>query len=169
MNSNRLTKVLDEAEPRLARLRQGSERPDPHAALARWMDDAFEIGTALVTSAALRSNARLLRYVEDAVPVLDVLAFSLASYPDFVESRFSGSWEDNEWTQLCGARSEIEFFRELFREVAPDIIEMIECRDLDEVIRARGHEGHLEDDEIPSGVPVSHWWWWYPEEPPQHR
>jgi len=169
MNSDRLTQVLDVAKRRLARLRQGSESPDPDVALEGWMDDAYEIGTVIAMSAGLRSDARLRRYVEDATPVLHEQAINLSFYPDFVESRFSGSWEYNEWTQLCGARSEIEFFRELFREAAPDIIGMIECRNLDEVIRARGHEGHLEDDEIPSGVPVSHWWWWYPEEPPRHR
>lgn len=131
----------------------------------RWddfFDDVYELGKLLVVEPRLTATPELTQFVEDSVPALREHHVDLMFFPGSVVRRFHGIWEGPEWEQLCVARSGLQFFVDLFSGALADNLADFDTGYVDELIRERGHEGHLADDEIPRGIPRSHWWWWYP-------
>jgi hypothetical protein len=70
-----------------------------------------------------------------------------------------------EWRIACERRTALQFMAEWF--VGGPLAERLgelELDSVDELLRERGRtEGLLAADQIPEGIPRSHWWWWWPE------
>jgi hypothetical protein len=116
-------------------------------------DDVYDLGKLLVVEPRLGAAPELTQFVEDSVPALREHHVDLMFFPGSVVRRFRGIWEDREWEQLCVARSGLQFFVDLFRSALADNLSDFDIGYVDELIRERGHEGHLADGEIPRGNP----------------
>lgn len=147
--------------PLLGRLRHDlSERQ-----WSDFFDDIYHLGLALGIEPRLGVDPELARFIEDTVPVLREHHVDLMFFPGEVVRRFQGIWEYNEWERLCAARSGLQFFVDLFGKTAlAENLSDFDTGYVDDLIREMGREGHLTDDEIPHGVPRSHWWWWHPRQ-----
>ena len=77
----------------------------------------------------------------------------------------------DEWqTRVCPLRSQIEAFNEIYKETSYKKFIDEDFEETDAEIKRVGEvEGGLSPDQIPQGIPLSHWWWWYPNEPPNSR
>jgi hypothetical protein len=72
--------------------------------------------------------------------------------------------------RLCIARSELQFFIDLFRdsEIGEDVA-AIDTSEIDELIRMKEDEAYVPPGKLPPELPASHWWWWFPQDPPANR
>jgi hypothetical protein len=70
-----------------------------------------------------------------------------------------------EWRVACERRTALEFLADWFAHGSlADRLGELELDRVDELLRERGQtEGLLPEDQIPEGIPRSHWWWWWPE------
>jgi hypothetical protein len=78
-------------------------------------------------------------------------------------------WENGEWETCCQTRSFFEWLGSMAPAGLAAVLERdVDLEELEGWMRARGEsEGGLTDDEIPAGMPSSHWWWWTPGAPPR--
>lgn len=168
MTAAALKQMLEEARQKLDVLRRGGDGYE-NGAVAELMADTYQVGKVLAASPKLRSEGDLQRFLDETVSVLEKQRVDLTFFPLNVSHQFEGIWEANEWEQLCVIRSGLQFFVELFQETAlAEHVASLDTSALDGLIRERGSEGYLSDDQIPPEIPLSHWWWWYPE-PPRRR
>jgi hypothetical protein len=71
----------------------------------------------------------------------------------------------DQWPCALERRSAVQFLIDLYRGLAPPgVLEQVDTEEMDELLRHRGAwEGFLTPDEIPEGIPASHWWWRLPD------
>jgi len=131
--------------------------------------DAVE---ALGLDPARQKSSEGRAFLEETAPLISNARVSLGAYMEesarFARNRYW--WSGDEWFSLCRSRSRIEFVRDLYRDLTPDLapadwdLSFMDCEDLDITVRAAGDdEGGLDPSRIPPGMPRSHWWWWYPQ------
>lgn len=71
--------------------------------------------------------------------------------------------ETDEWIEICYRRSRLEaicnlYSEEIYQSVNEHLPGWISELD-DRISLVKGTEGYLKEDEIPQGIPKSHWWW----------
>ncbi|QSA98410.1 hypothetical protein [Methylococcus sp. EFPC2] len=73
---------------------------------------------------------------------------------------------DYEWPRLCLNRSVIQFLIDDYAATPiPALIDRQDLTELDEeMARVGDRQGPLDEDQIPRGMPQSHWWWRYPQD-----
>ena len=127
----------------------------------------------------LKLDEKYRDFIEQSQHLLRGLRFELNRYVSEIESRLRTIFEYNEWEAIiCPRRSAVEAVKEMYRGTSfeefyegenPEAL-ILDTEDLDDSIEMRAHkEGYLKEDQIPKGIPTSHWWWWSPEEPPISR
>lgn len=96
---------------------------------------------------------------------------------DFVSrtSTIAGGARDDEQFEVSWRRSAIQLLLDqhaaVFEELEPvqreTVVDLIDSIDFE--LRRMGRDyGRLPDDELPRGLPASHWWWW-PEPKPGYQ
>jgi hypothetical protein len=90
-----------------------------------------------------------------AIGGIDVFAYE-------TRSRLDELLDPGDWAAISRRRSALQFLRDLYAGT-PLEDDLPSLAELDQRLRERcGGEGFLESDEIPEGMPESHWWWWCP-------
>jgi hypothetical protein len=152
--TDRLDSLLASAEQMLASLQS-----IPDDAIARSLQfgrDIGDIGRNLVLHPELAPKVR--DFVERTAPLVHHragLSFWVHRAYAAGESRSS---DTEDYTRALWMRSQLEFFRDLYRgTVAQDAVDEIETDELDQNLKEWGAEMYL--DEIPEGIPPSHVWW----------
>ena len=71
---------------------------------------------------------------------------------------YAEQWENS----ICWRRSAIEAVKEMYKNtVLKEFYYELDTEDLDDSIEMRAYkEGYLKEDQIPKGIPATHWWWW---------
>ena len=138
-------------------------------ALSLVMKAVFELGLARqVNPSAFQSDQ-----VRQRLSAQGARFFSFLHLVDYYVSRlerqFWGVWEGR-WIDVCFARSGLEFLLDLYQETAFSetddtengaTFDKTEFEDLDAGIQQLQSEyGGVPAQQIPAGIPVSHWWWY---------
>jgi hypothetical protein len=137
-----------------------SERLDLAYALLRLL---FGLGRA--TELAGKLSSEVVACLEAAAPLLERVGIG---FQDFLHDSRDGLLQEfrfaDQWPRACERRSAVQFLMDLFDGIAPPgVLEGIDTEEVDEKLRHRGKwEGFLRPDEIPEGIPASHWWWRLP-------
>jgi hypothetical protein len=86
------------------------------------------------------------------------------SFADDLEALVRDTFVGDEWLQAMERRSALQFLLDAYAQTPlAERFPYLEVGDLDELLRHRGQtEGFLRDEDIPDGVPESHWWWRLP-------
>jgi hypothetical protein len=152
--ADRLDSLLASAEQTLASLQSVPE--DAISLSLQFGREIGDIGCILVLHPELASNVRA--FVERTAPlVLKRAGLSFWVYRAYAAGE-SRSSDTEEYTRALWMRSQLEFFRELYRgTVAQGTVDEIETDELDRNLKEWGKEMHLV--EIPEGIPPSHTWW----------
>ena len=112
-----------------------------------------------ITSKRLEQGSHLLD------SIYDQLSDSLERNWTVTELRHMLKW----WEPTCVGWSSGYFLRQLYDETGAlhDWNCFLTPDESDDMLRWHGEEdGCLTDEQIPDGIPPTHWWWWYPREPP---
>lgn len=147
--------------------------PGSSAAMQLFMRKTLELYLLMQNEPATKSNPKLCDYLNKSASLLSAKgAFRFRGYhitmflmdlsDTLAHSFYGGEWE----TVVCPKRSQIEAFNEIYKETSYKEFVDEDLEDIDtEIKRVGGVEGFLSQEQIPHGMPFSHWWWWYPNEP----
>lgn len=147
--------LLASAESTLAGLQATEDQVRGYA--LQFGDQIGKIGRAVTQHPELAP--RLHAFVERTAPLIArhlPLSLWIGSVYDAAESHSS---DPDDYLRALSARSDLEFFRDLYRDsVAGHYLEGIETESTDEDLREWGAHPHVE--EVPPGIPPSHVWWY---------
>lgn len=136
---------------------------------ARWfMNAIYEAGRALQLHPEWATQPAWRNFIEASAPILAkrILEFS-RFYQDSTDV-LEREWEfGEEWSGVCRDWSSAQFVRELYGDKLEQQFHYFSDEDdyLDD-LRTQGEKhGPLRSQDIPEGIPPSHWWWWYPDPP----
>ena len=139
----------------------------------QFMSRILELYLAIKTSSTSSTlSAKYKTYIEKSEYSLRSLISELISYINATEDKLRSTFYDKEWEEIiCRRRSAIEALKEMYESTFfAQFYYELDTEDLDDSIEMRAHkEGGLKEEQIPKGIPTSHWWWWSPEEPPNDR
>ena len=138
---------------------------------------AWELGRM---SSRRFSNSQLkqLKHVAQETAVAVESCFNrLSPFYEDLSDDLEKNWRMTEWGYLdrdwwepiCVGWSSGHFLRELYEGTGAldDWHCFLTPDEMDDMLRWHGEEdGCLTDEQIPDGIPPTHWWWWYPREPP---
>lgn len=95
---------------------------------------------------------------------LNAVWTGVLSFAEDLEALARDTFVADEWRQAVERRSALQFLLDAYaRTPLAERFPYLEVDDLDELLRHRGQtEGFLRDEDIPDGVPESHWWWGLP-------
>jgi len=158
-------------EPLLAELREiagAFKRDGWEADVARadaFVERLYDVGLALQLDPALRERHAWRAFRDATAPQVASNAGGLIRYAHALDSRLHDTFElPDEWQRISRRRSALAFLVALY--AGTDLDEWrgdLESDDLDEVLRYRCKtDGYVAPDDIPAGIPRSHWWWWCP-------
>ena len=150
----------------LLRRLDAAREPDERTRLAEELLAAvYAFGLALQRGEESPETARALAAAGE--PLLVSVTGPIEISAGSIEDMFMLSWDAGDsWEDVARKRSALEFLLELFPGEADWVRRQVEPDRYDDLIRRRSHDfGYLRPDEIPAGLPPSHWWWWAPNEP----
>lgn len=152
--SEHIDQLLSSAESTLAELQTATEQVTGFA--LQFGRKIGEIGRMLTQHPELAPKVDA--FIEHTAPTVqrdNRLGRWLGRVYDAAESRSS---DIEDYTDALALRSELEFFRDLYRgSAAHDRVTGIDIGDTDQLLREWG--AHHRIREIPSGIPESHVWW----------
>ena len=145
----------------------------------QFMSRYLELYLSIKNNLSLKSDEKYQNFIEQSKYFLSHLTSELNRYVVELEKRTNSIYYDNEWeTIVCPSRSAIEAVKEIYQDTSfkefyegenPEAL-ILDTEDLDDSIEMKAHkEGYLKEDQIPKGIPTSHWWWWSPQLPPANR
>lgn len=134
------------------------------------MNKILEIYLAIKVDSDLKSDPVFQHYLDESANLFyGTITADIHMYVNSIE-RIAGSiLEPGEWEKLFWLISAFEAFKELyqgtvFEQYLVDRVEIDEdTEERMELLSQR--EGPVSKDDIPKGIPSSHWWWW--GEPPE--
>ena len=124
----------------------------------------FGLGRASVLAG--ESSPDVVACLEATAPRLERIGIG---FQDFLFDSRDGLLEEfhfaDQWARALERRSAVQFLLDLYRGLAPPgLLEEVDTEEVDWLLRRRGRtEGYLRPDEIPDGIPTSHWWWRLPD------
>jgi len=122
------------------------------------------LALALEREPALREDADLRdffaatgRDLRGAIGGLDLFAYE-------TRSRLDELLDPGAWAAISWRRSALKFLQDLYAGTPLEAELPGLAEQLDERLHERcAVEGFLKPEEIPEGMPKSHWWWWCPQ------
>jgi hypothetical protein len=147
--------LLASAESTLATLQTTDDQVTGFA--LQFGDQIGEIGRTVTQHPELASKVRA--FVERTAPIVEQ-DLRLGRWTGWVyDAAESRSSDIDDYRVALGARSDLEFFRDLYRDsVARDYVAGIETDETDQDLREWG--AHHRIDKVPPGIPASHVWWY---------
>ena len=138
-----------------------TEPPGPRADTVRAFTDWFE---ALARTRPGEAHAWFAAHAD----ALEYLVGHFGHLMYWTERLFESPWYDGEpWLRACRLRSFLEHVFG-FAEDGEWWAEELDTEDYDAALRLRGDgDGGIPPEQVPAGMPTSHWWWWLPSDPPQ--
>jgi hypothetical protein len=123
----------------------------------------FGIGRARELAGELTSE--VVTFLKATAPQLERIG---VGFVDFLWESRDGLLQEflfpDQWPRACERRSAVQFLIDLYRGLAsPSVLQQLDTEQVDWLLRRKGKiEGLLRPDEIPDGIPASHWWWRLP-------
>ncbi|MGF1490240.1 MAG: hypothetical protein ACFBSE_24380 [Prochloraceae cyanobacterium] len=128
-----------------------------------FMDLTMELYLSVQLDPSLKSESQFQEYINESANLLCGVIGDLLLYISSIEKIVTLIMEVGEWRKVCWRRSAIESLKELYQNtVFEQYFSEIDTEDdLDLILESKGKkEGPVSEEEIPDGIPSSHWWWW---------
>jgi hypothetical protein len=118
----------------------------------------------------LEEAALFQNFLQSSVPLMARTQSYIVRFQMRIESLFHVDPDYDPWEAVCWMRSAFQAFLEMYQfTLGTDLQEKyidlsfadFDPEDIDDVIEAYIlHKTPVPEDEIPVGMPRSHWWWW---------
>jgi hypothetical protein len=129
-----------------------------------FVDRLYDVGRLLHQHPELRESDAWRDFRDETAPRLYANGGGLSRYADGIDARLHETFQiGDEWQNIARRRSALAFLTELYR--GTEVVDEwnLEPEDLEEILRFRCQsEGFIAPEDIPPGIPRSHWWWWCP-------
>lgn len=136
---------------------------------ARWfMSAIYDAGRTLELHPEWATKPAWRDFIEKSAPILVKRMLEFSRFYQDSTDVLERVWEwGEEWIGICRDWSSAQFVRELYGDkLDPPFHYFSENDDYLEELRAQGeNHGPVRPQDIPEGIPPSHWWWWYPNPP----
>jgi hypothetical protein len=88
--------------------------------------------------------------------------------PNLFDDEAASEYYYDPWPEVCWRRSAFEALKELYQDTKdPELTicldpsnEDFDPEDIDFIINEKAFSAPIAENEIPAGIPRSHWWWW---------
>lgn len=158
--------ALEEVRGQIPRIDRTARPEEVYDAVHRLILGVFKLGLELEKNVGRLDDEVRAQIKADGDALAEVLP-AISYYVVCWQDRFYGEWEQR-WLNVSVVRSGLEFLRTIYADTAlgarlneqvPDLLD-----DLDDLMRERAvHDGGIREEDIPEGVPASHWWWRAPD------
>lgn len=131
--------------------------------IREFMDENMDLYLATLAHPSLKSEEQFHKYINETANLLCGVIGDLLLYISSIEKIVTLIMEVGEWRKVCWRRSAVEAVKELYKNtVFEQYFSEIDTEDdLDLILESKGKkEGPVSEEEIPDGIPSSHWWWW---------
>jgi hypothetical protein len=165
-----LNQYIKEMSGDLDKLRSPSEKLSQKDNTYSFMMNLLRTYCLLKLNPLLNEVKELQDFLEQSAPRVACISYPLIRFQSDIEPLFTLDPDYDPWPEVCTRRSAIESLRELYQDTqdsdlkeslaSSDPNEAFNPEDLDELIEAWAISEPVPDDEIPVGIPRSHWWWW---------
>ena len=128
------------------------------------MNEIMEVYLAIQVDSSLKSDSEFERYLNESAKLFyGTITADIHMYIRSIESLLNLISEPGEWEKICWRRSALEALKELYQNTVFE--KYLDQIDTDEDFNERleflsEREGPVSEEEIPNGIPSSHWWWW---------
>jgi hypothetical protein len=152
----------------LEKLRLNSEEVNSDAVTDVFMQTLLHVYLLVARNPCLRQEVKLPEFLNESAPMLaGGISQDIVNFQINIENLFSQDPDYDPWEQVCYHRSAFEALRELYQNTQDEGLqrrlksdEDFNPEDVDFIINERAFMGIFPEDEIPVGIPRSHWWWW---------
>ena len=145
----------------------------PSELIDSFMNEILRLYLFIENQPSYKKDIKYQNFIKNSEYILRRLIYQIVKYILQIESEFdSDFYYAEQWkNRVCWKRSAVEALKEMYKGTfLEQFYYELDTEDLDDSIEMRAHkEGGLKEDQIPKGIPTSHWWWWSPEEPPSSR
>ena len=131
--------------------------------IRQFMNKTMELYLSVQVAPSLKSETQFKQYLSESANLLNGLIGDLLVYISSIESIVTSIMEEGEWYKVCWRRSALESLKEMYQNTVFEqyFYEINTEDDLDDILERKAKkEGGLAEEEIPTGIPSSHWWWW---------
>lgn len=160
MDREQLSKLLESMRSDLENISNAKPGEDAIEEANRFMSDLYHLGLEWHNNPELGESPQYLEFIQESSRLLPHALTRLDSFVNRLEaSLYKGLVSD--WKSVSEKRSSIEFLFELYRDSPfAEFLPMLELGDLDPALRRQAvFEGYVPPEQIPTGLPSTHWWW----------
>ncbi|HEV7681139.1 MAG TPA: hypothetical protein VGO68_03380 [Pyrinomonadaceae bacterium] len=160
MNREELSTLLNSMLEDLAAMSHGGPVGKLEEEADLFMINLFRLGVELHSNPSLGASEEYERFLEVSSEGLARVLPHLNYFIDRFRSKLYGGsiWD---WKAIAEKRSGLAFLFELYRDTPfAEFLPFVEMNNVDTAVRTQAaFEGYVRPEEIPAGLPVSHWWW----------
>ncbi|HMG71994.1 MAG TPA: hypothetical protein VK582_00720 [Pyrinomonadaceae bacterium] len=161
-----LAKLIDESRKTLAAINAKPSLTGRFGEVEAFMDRIFDLALEVHRHPNSRDWPEFVGFLANCCSQMIDLMGDIQQFASRTEDQLYGSWDYDEWLEVCKRRSSLAFLMEFCGDINWPSFCGEYCASLDEQIRAKGkEEGYLKAEQIAEGIPSTHWWWWYPLPP----
>jgi hypothetical protein len=152
----------------LEKLRLNSKEFNSDAATDVFMQTLLHVYLLLARNPYLHQELKLQEFLKESAPMLaGGISQDIVNFQINIENLLNQDPDYDPWEQVCYRRSAFEALRELYQDTQDEGLrrrlksdEDFSPEDIDFIINETAFMGIFPEDEIPVGIPRSHWWWW---------
>jgi hypothetical protein len=161
----------------LNRVSTENERADEQSAANSFMSWLFNLYVNIQANPELKETIEYQEFLQKSAAIVAVAQSYIVHFQMGIVNFFGIDSCDSPydpWPEVCWRRSAYEAFRELYQFTQEtDLKEWLDLsfedfdpEDIDDMIEANAYIADgvylepIHKDDIPAGIPRSHWWWW---------
>jgi hypothetical protein len=169
-NQEQLHKYVNKMSGDLDKLCSSSDELSQKDNTYSFMINLLRTYCLLKLNPLLNEAKELQDFLQGSAPKVACISYPLIRFQSDIESLFTLDPDYDPWLEVCTRRSALEALRELYQDTqhtslreslaSSDLNEAFNPEDVDELIEAWAISEPVSNDNIPAGIPRSHWWWW---------
>jgi hypothetical protein len=169
-NQEQLHQYIDKISKELTKLCSPSESLSQRDNTYSFMMNLLHTYCLLKLNPPLNEEKELQDFLQESAIGVACISYPLIKFQADIEPLFTLDPDYDPWLEVCTRRSALEVLRELYQDTqhtslreslaSSDPNEVFNPEDVDELIEAWAISEPVSNDNIPAGIPRSHWWWW---------
>lgn len=166
MEQKKISDTIEQLLDNLAKVYKGYKTIDIRAVTENFMNGILDIYLAWKTNSSIEKDPKFQAFIHNSSSQVSQLTNDINQFISDMEYTLSLTFYSDEWDRICWKRSSIEALKEIYQNTLfEEYLILLDTEDVDGYIEGRKDiKGYIPFEDIPKGIPPSHWWW-YPDTP----